>query len=272
MRNVRSNLALSCILAVLFLLASLTVGAMGMEAGSIASMLASPSNISRTDVLVDVSPNATSYIQGAIGIPYTKFVNDGGVMKPVSEIAQILGDAGISRDDSVVIYGECMPCGGGPSTSTYVYWILKYLGHEKVKVLDGGIKDWVALGKPTSNKSEVRSRTIYIPQLKANLFATFDYVKNGGAQIVDARAASDYSAGSIPRAINIPFDEILKDDKIKNESALKKIFSNLSTDKPVVVFTNTGREGIACLVRADSYGLWRSALLLAELAGEPAHS
>ena len=101
MRNVRSNLALSCILAVLFLLASLTVGAMGMEAGSIASMLASPSNISRTDVLVDVSPNATSYIQGAIGIPYTKFVNDGGVMKPVSEIAQILGDAGISRDDSV---------------------------------------------------------------------------------------------------------------------------------------------------------------------------
>ncbi len=86
----------------------------------------------------------------------------------------------------------------------------------------------------------MRSRTIYIPQLKANLFATFDYVKNSGAQIVDARAASDYSAGSIPRAINIPFDEILDNEKIKNESALKELFSGLSRDKPVVVFTNTG--------------------------------
>jgi thiosulfate/3-mercaptopyruvate sulfurtransferase len=67
-------------------------------------------------------------------------------------------------------------------------------------------------------------------------------VKNGGAQIVDARPASDYGTGSIPGAMNIPFDAILDNEKIKNESAIKKIFSGLGRDKPVVVFTNTGMK------------------------------
>ena len=69
----------------------------------------------------------------------------------MSEMAAVLGEAGISQDDAVLIYGECQPCGGGPSAATYVYWIMKYLGHENVKLLDGGIDDWVAAMQPDSN-------------------------------------------------------------------------------------------------------------------------
>ena len=83
------------------------------------------------DVVLDISPNSTEYIPGAININYENFLGKDKRLKSVTEMAKILGDAGISQDDSVIIYGECQPCGGGPSAATYVYWIMKYLGHEK---------------------------------------------------------------------------------------------------------------------------------------------
>ena len=58
----------------------------------------------------------------------------------------LLGEAGISNNDSLLISGECLPCGGGPSPAVFSYWVLKYLGHEKVRVLDGSIDDWAAAG------------------------------------------------------------------------------------------------------------------------------
>ena len=67
----------------------------------------------------------------------------------------ILGDAGISREDPVIIYGECMPCGGGPAPATFVYWILKSLGQENVRVLDGTVEDWAATGKPTTKETAI---------------------------------------------------------------------------------------------------------------------
>jgi thiosulfate/3-mercaptopyruvate sulfurtransferase len=94
-------------------------------------------DVNSSDIILDISPNATEYIPGAINIPYNKFLERNGVLKPVSEMTDILGEAGISADDELLIYGECQPCGGGPSAATYVYWITKYLGHEKVKLMDG---------------------------------------------------------------------------------------------------------------------------------------
>jgi thiosulfate/3-mercaptopyruvate sulfurtransferase len=74
-------------------------------------MLAPIDEITGTVVLLDISENATEHITGSIAIPYTDFLN-GTNVRSEAELAKMLGDAGISRDDPVVIYGECMPCGG----------------------------------------------------------------------------------------------------------------------------------------------------------------
>ena len=116
---------------------------------SFASVLVPLESANNSGIILDISPESAEFIPGAINIPYTEFLGPGGVLKPVSEMAAILGEAGISQDDAVLIYGECQPCGGGPSAATYVYWIMKYLGHENVKLLDGGIDDWVAAQRPT---------------------------------------------------------------------------------------------------------------------------
>jgi len=141
-----------------------------------------------------------------------------------------------------VIAGECLPCGGGPSPAVFSYWILKYLGQEKVRVLDGSIEDWAATGLNTSNVSATRPRTDYIPALRPELLATYDFVVNGGAQIVDARPARDFRIGSIPGAVNIPFENVVEDETIKAQEDLEKVFVGLDKARPVVVYTNLGVE------------------------------
>jgi thiosulfate/3-mercaptopyruvate sulfurtransferase len=73
-----------------------------------------------------------------------------------------------------------------------------------------------------------------------DLIATYDYVKSGEAQIVDARSFQEFNTSSIPGAINIPYESVLNNRTIKNETALKRVFADLNKDRPVVVFTDTG--------------------------------
>ncbi len=210
--------------------------------GAFAEAFASPMAVLSKDVVLDISPSATSYIEGSVNINYEGFFEKGGRLKSVSEVAKLLGEAGISRNDSIVIAGECLPCGGGPSPAVFTFWLLKYLGHEKVSVLDGGIEEWTAAGRNTSNESAIRSKTDYIPDLKPELFATYDFVLNAGAQIVDARPTRDYGIGSVPGALNIPYESVVEDERIKPQEDLQKIFAVLDREQPVVVYTNVGVE------------------------------
>jgi thiosulfate/3-mercaptopyruvate sulfurtransferase len=117
---------------------------------------------------------------------------------------------------------------------------MKYLGHENVKLLDGGIDDWVANLQPTVTKPASLSSQSYTPAIKADLLATYEFVHSGTPQIIDARTATEYKAGSIPGSINIPYDRVLDGKKIKEMAALEELFSSLEKDRPVVVYTNTG--------------------------------
>jgi thiosulfate/3-mercaptopyruvate sulfurtransferase len=194
------------------------------------------------DILLDVSEDSKTHIPGSVVIPFTEFETQAGVLKPVSEIARILGDAGVSRDDSVVTYGECLPCGGGPSVATYVYWIMKSLGHEKVLVLNETVEDWEAMGRDSTKDARKLPGRVYTPAETANYTATYEFVKSGQAQIVDARTLQEFMAQTIPGSISIPYENVLDGKKIKSMDELNKVFAALDKDKPVVVFTYTGMK------------------------------
>jgi thiosulfate/3-mercaptopyruvate sulfurtransferase len=134
------------------------------------AILAPLEDITDADILLDVSENSSMHIEGSVVIPYMEFDVRSGVLKPASEITRILGDKGISREDSVVIYGECLPCGGGPSVATYVYWMMKGLGHENVKVLDGTAEDWAASGRSiTTDARYCPARSILLQKRQITL-------------------------------------------------------------------------------------------------------
>lgn len=204
--------------------------------------IASQDSIFPDEVVLDISPSAAAYIEGAVNLNYDLFFSEGGEIVPVPEMARLLGDAGISSNDSLLIAGECLPCGGGPSPAFFTYWALKYLGHEKVRVLDGTIEDWKAAGLNISNISATRPKAEYIPHIRPELLATYEYVVTGGAQIVDARPANAYELGSIPGAINMPYENVLVNDSMMPKEMLEEHFLNLDKNRSVVVYTNIGVE------------------------------
>jgi len=203
-------------------------------------MLASIDEQTGSSILLDISEEAKEHIAGSVAIPYTSFLINGTYLRSEEEMAKLLGDAGISREDPVIIYGECMPCGGGPAPATFVYWIMKSLGQENVLVLDGTVKDWAAAGKSTAAEATVLPAKVYTPVVNANYSADYNLVKSGNVQIVDAREKEAFGAGTIPGAISIPNENVVINSRIRDEAKLDRVFAILDKNKPVVVFTNTG--------------------------------
>jgi thiosulfate/3-mercaptopyruvate sulfurtransferase len=206
--------------------------------------LAAPlSNISNFDVVLDVSDGVTKFIPGAVHVDYLDF-QENGTLRPASDLARILGGAGISRNSSVLIYGECRPCGGGPAVSTYAYWVMRYLGHDpaKIRILDGGLENWVEANHSVINESLTRPKADYAFEQKPELLVTQEETKKGGFQLLDARSLREFGAESIPGSFNIPYDCVMINGRIKDEAALKILFSGIRKEKPVVVYTTSGVE------------------------------
>jgi len=203
-------------------------------------MLAPLSKAENYDIILDVSPKTAAYIDGAININYEEFFDQDKRLKSADQLSEILGNAGISRENSVLIYGKCQPCGGGPSAATYAFWVLKYLGQERLGLLDGEIENWTAAGLPTSMTPTVRPKTIYVPKLNAEMMATYDQVNGSNILIVDARTPQEHGSAAIPGSVNIPYDSVLENGKLKNRTALSDLFIGLDKNRTVAVYTATG--------------------------------
>ncbi|MCF8391651.1 MAG: sulfurtransferase [Bacteroidales bacterium] len=189
-----------------------------------------------------------------------------GLLKPVSEMAKILSDKGISSDKAIILYDE-----GTYRYASRVYWILDYLGVENIKILDGQM---MALRRseipftsvPTSVKKETfiakvdQSKIVTIIQLK-------EKQENSNTVIIDARSADEYNGlsdsdmrkGHIPGAINIPYEEVLTGRrKLKSAEELKNLFhgKNICSDNEIIVYCESGVRATVlyfALVSALSY-------------------
>jgi len=124
---------------------------------------------------------------------------------------------GINRDTRVVVYDDT-----GGSIAARLWWMLRWLGHDAVQLLDGGWRAWVAAGYPRRTGREARPPGTFVasprPDLKADA-ATVDRARRDTAWVVvDARARDRYRgenetidpvAGHIPGAVSLPWNENL---------------------------------------------------------------
>ena len=213
------------------------------------SMLASVYNVSDYDVVLDVSDGDSEYIPGSVHIDYLDFVDDNtSLLLPAPDLAKILSDAGITNCTKVLVNGKCPTCAGGESAATFGYFILRYLGNDDVRLLDGNTSEWSKANHKVPDKTAASNVTLETDGTNGNctfgarpdLMATYDLVRSGKVQLVDARTSADFAKGNIMGSVNIPFDSVLIGDRIKDEATLKKMFTGLKKDKVVVVYTNTG--------------------------------
>jgi thiosulfate/3-mercaptopyruvate sulfurtransferase len=194
-------------------------------------------SVSSSDVVMDVSNGnsyASSHIKDAIHIPSKDFLNGEGDLKTDEELAKVLGDAGVSRDDSIVLYGSKESSG----EAEFAFLVLRHLGQNDVKLLDGSLADWKAAGLPEEASANILPGKEYKPLVKPEVMADYEYVKSDQAQIIDVRPFVEFGKGRIPGSIALDPSNVIKGDKIKKEADLRTVFSRLDKEKPIVVYSD----------------------------------
>jgi thiosulfate/3-mercaptopyruvate sulfurtransferase len=205
-----------------------------------AEFLASVKDAERADVVLDVgSDYASSHIKGAIPLYWDKLLDENNNPKSAAEMAEIFGNAGISPDDSVVVYGNCATC-DGISVAPFVFWALRYVGHDDVMVLDVGLEEWKDAGKATEKNTNERPSVTYESRVRSGLLADYEGVASGEYQLFDARTLQEFAADKIQGAIHIDYDEVQTGGQVKSSDDLADVFEGLDEDEPIVVYSNAG--------------------------------
>ena len=173
--------------------------------------------------------------------------------------AQWLGSVGLTNDMQAVVYdrNSANYCGR-------LWWMLKWAGHTKVAVLDGGLQAWQAAGGAISSGEEATesasaSKYVLGESISA-LIATKTVAENLGRPIqtlLDARGAPrfrgeveplDPVAGHIPGALNRPFmQNIGADGKFKPAAVLKAEFEALLAGRDPATVVHQCGSGVSAV-------------------------
>jgi len=146
------------------------------------------------------------------------------------QLAQCFADNGISSDSTVVAYDA-----QGGMYAARLWWLLRWLGHDAVQVLDGGWQAWLAAGYPTTQDAAQRPAAQFTQQIRPAYFVGVEEVKANLLSkeflVVDARAPGRFAgegetidpvAGHIPGARNRFFqDNLDADGRFKSAEALR---------------------------------------------------
>lgn len=151
------------------------------------------------------------------------------------QLIKVFSRLGISSSTQVVAYDN------RGITAARLWWLLNYMGHDKVAVLDGGIKAWTDESRPTKSGIETNSPATFTGQAKREMMVVRDEVL-AQQLLVDSRDAArfrgegagpDGVAGHIAGAVN-RHHKLSKDDdmKLREPETLRKEFAELLGDTP----------------------------------------
>ncbi len=178
---------------------------------------------------------------------------DETVFKDTKKYEQILGTAGLSDGNTVVVYGDTPRI----THATVGFWILEYLGQQDVRFLNGGINAWEAAGKKLETAETKLPPKHYTVHLVRSRIATTEEVLKiakgevTGPQIVDARTGAEHAGtdvrakrgGHIPHCVlNVSHTELYDKatGQIKSMDDLEKLFGKLNRNKRVIPHCQTG--------------------------------
>jgi thiosulfate/3-mercaptopyruvate sulfurtransferase len=183
-------------------------------------------------------------------------------------LAETLGAAGVSEATRVVVYDDC-----GGMVAGRLWWLLRWLGHERVAVLDGGIGQWVKEGRPLSTDLPAPAQATFAESIACRdwLVSADDVLADigqGELCLVDARAADrfrgenetlDPVGGHIPGARNRFFRDNLDAEGLFRPAAeLRREFLALlaGTDPAqAVIYCGSGVSACHNLLAMEIAGL-----------------
>ena len=228
-------------------------------------------NIDKSDWVVidarELKDYAKGHIPGAIslGKRVKKALRDSTarVYKDVSKYENLLGKAGIDNNTHVVFYH------GDEKTltdATVGFWVMEYLGHDKVHFMDGGLEAWRNSGFRLAKEPTIKEPKTFAANVAASRYASTDEIfeiamgQKDGVQVIDSRSKKEYDGddiralrgGHVPNTtINVSHkDTMIKELDKKTEKmeatgfidakAVQEKFASLDRNKRTIGYCQTG--------------------------------
>lgn len=174
-----------------------------------------------------------------------------------------LENIGISNNKTVVAYDEAKLAG-----AERFWWMLKYLGHDKVYILNGGIDAWVNAGYPLVKDIPSVHRGDFDININEDILTDIFEVKNSMGKeeliIIDSRAPERYrgevepidkKAGHIPGARNYHWRDVLNEKgEFKSKDQLEKHFEPLRGYKEIILQCGSGIDACGNFAALDELG------------------
>ena len=191
-------------------------------------------------------------------------------MPTASEMESAIRRLGIHNRDQVVVYDD-----RGGAIAARLWWMLRFLGHERVAVLDGGWQAWLADGGAVSTTILPVARGDFEAHPGHMPVADVRDILNGLAEqditLIDARDAVRFTgakepidpvAGHIPGAISLPFKGNLDaTGRFLHRAALKGRFAEFDEGgKPAVTYCGSGVTACHNILAMEHAGLRPAAL------------
>ena len=162
------------------------------------------------------------HIPGALFLDLIQDASDpsadvGFSLPPVAQLERLLARLGVSNDTEVVLYS-----GGHIMWATRAWWLLRYCGLRRVRVLNGGLEAWRDGGYPLStvaaSYSEGNFKATPDPALFADKDAVLGAIGDDSVRTINALPAELHSGeadlgfgrkGHIAQSTNLPYDDLL---------------------------------------------------------------
>ena len=202
------------------------------------------------------------HVPGAVKIDWHTELND-PVMRDYlngEQFAALMAKKGVSRDDTVVIYGD-----KSNWWATYALWVFTLFGHEDVRILNGGRDLWIAEGRELTKEIPEISPTDYpVVERNDDAIRAFkdDVLAHLGKPLVDVRSPEEYSGerthmpaypeegalrgGHIPSAVSVPWAKAANEDgtfkSLDELTALYRDEHGITGEEDVIAYCRIGER------------------------------
>ena len=214
----------------------------------------------------------TSHIPGAVYLHLNRDlsspVSKHGGRHPLPntrELAEKLGNIGINSGETLVIAYDDSRFG----FSARLWWLLRYLGHDRVALLDGGWKSWVAGGYPVTDTIPTPVPGKFTPEVRSDWVVDIDTVKTRKdlpeVVLVDSRESYRYRgekepidpiAGCILGAVNYPWQDVTDEQGMAYPpEAQKRRWSGVENAAEIMVYCGSGVTACVNLFSLEMSGI-----------------
>jgi thiosulfate/3-mercaptopyruvate sulfurtransferase len=177
-------------------------------------------------------------------------------------LATKLGALGIGDDHFVIAYDD--PSAGQGFYAAHVWWLLRYLGHDRVAVLDGGWPAWIKAGGRLETTLPEHPISSFTPRVRPEMIVDANVVaaRDERTVLIDCRAGARYrgevepidpKAGHIPGAVNRDWATgLTADGRWKSSDEQRARFDGLEDD--LIVYCGSGVSATGNLLALEIAG------------------